>query len=142
MSRPPEAGRASTGQKIEQAIEKAFDPLATALKRATTPPPKAAPGKPGLEISPLAVPFPTIPPIGGVEIATARARFHKHGPDHPVGFPFPLGGSTATRLGMALGGGGGSFAYQHVGEHWFMETALGVGMSPIVSGTFRGGFVF
>jgi len=56
MSRPPGSGRASTGQKIEQAIEKAFDPLATALKRATTPPKPtpAAPGKPGLEISPLA----------------------------------------------------------------------------------------
>ena len=41
MSRQTEAGRASAGQKIEQALEKALDPLATALKRATTPtPPK------------------------------------------------------------------------------------------------------
>jgi glutamate N-acetyltransferase/amino-acid N-acetyltransferase len=37
MSRPPAPGRASTGQKIEQAIEKAFDPLATALKRGEDP---------------------------------------------------------------------------------------------------------
>ncbi|WP_292061729.1 bifunctional glutamate N-acetyltransferase/amino-acid acetyltransferase ArgJ [Brevundimonas sp. UBA7664] len=95
MSRPPEAGRASAGQKIEQAIEKAFDPLATALKRATTPPPKAAPGKPGLEISPLAVPFPTIPPIGGVEIATARAGFYKHERDDLVVFRFARGTTCA-----------------------------------------------
>ncbi|MBP8072512.1 MAG: bifunctional ornithine acetyltransferase/N-acetylglutamate synthase, partial [Brevundimonas sp.] len=96
MSRPPESGRASTGQKIEQAIEKAFDPLTTALKRATTPaPPKAAPGKPGLEISPLAVPFPTIPPIGGVEIATARAGFYKHERDDLVVFRFARGTTCA-----------------------------------------------
>jgi glutamate N-acetyltransferase/amino-acid N-acetyltransferase len=35
-------------------------------------------GKPGLAISPLAVPFPVIGTIGGVEIATARAGFYKH----------------------------------------------------------------
>jgi glutamate N-acetyltransferase/amino-acid N-acetyltransferase len=90
MSRPPAPGRASTGQKIEQAIEKAFDPLATALKRAKTPA-KAAPGKPGLEISPLAVPFPAIPTIGGVEIATARAGFYKHERDDLVVFRFAPG---------------------------------------------------
>ncbi|MFX9703781.1 hypothetical protein ABTO92_19670, partial [Acinetobacter baumannii] len=74
----------TTGQKIEQAFEKALDPFAAALKRATRPTeaaaaPAATPaGKPGLAVSPLAVPFPTIPPIGGVEIATARAGFYKH----------------------------------------------------------------
>jgi len=95
MTRPPE-GRASTGQKIEQALEKALDPLATALKRATTPaPPKAAPGKPGLQVSPLAVPFPTIPPIGGVEIATARAGFYKHERDDLVVFRFARGTTCA-----------------------------------------------
>ncbi|WP_426029113.1 bifunctional glutamate N-acetyltransferase/amino-acid acetyltransferase ArgJ [Brevundimonas sp. TWP2-3-4b2] len=99
MSRSPEAGRTSTGQKLEQALEKALDPLATALKRATTPAPKpaapAAPGKPGLEISPLAVPFPTIPPIGGVEIATARAGFYKHERDDLVVFRFARGTTCA-----------------------------------------------
>ena len=57
MSRAPETGRGSAGQKIEQALEKALDPLATALKRATTPPraAPAAPGKPGLQVSPLAL---------------------------------------------------------------------------------------
>jgi glutamate N-acetyltransferase/amino-acid N-acetyltransferase len=96
MSRPPADGRASTGQKIEQAIEKALDPLATALKRATTPAKNpAAPGKPGLEISPLAVPFPVIPPIGGVEIATARAGFYKHERDDLVVFGFARGTTCA-----------------------------------------------
>jgi len=32
----------------------------------------------GLAISPLAVPFPTIPPIPGVELATGRDGFYKH----------------------------------------------------------------
>jgi glutamate N-acetyltransferase/amino-acid N-acetyltransferase len=87
MSKPPvtptPSGKPSTGQKIEHAIEKALDPFASALKRATAPgsaaaPAPTAPGKPGLKISPLAVPFPTIPPIAGVEIATGRAGFYKH----------------------------------------------------------------
>jgi glutamate N-acetyltransferase/amino-acid N-acetyltransferase len=96
MSRSPETGRGSTGQKIEQALEKALDPLATALKRATTPPrAPAAPGKPGLQVSPLAVPFPAIPPIAGVEIATARAGFYKHERDDLVVFRFAAGTTGA-----------------------------------------------
>ena len=95
MSRPPESARPSRGQKIEQAIEKAFDPLTTALKRATGPARAPAPGKPGLQISPLAVPFPAIPPIGGVEIATARAGFYKHERDDLVVFRFAPGTTCA-----------------------------------------------
>jgi glutamate N-acetyltransferase/amino-acid N-acetyltransferase len=95
MSRPPESARPSRGQKIEQAIEKAFDPLTTALKRATGPARAPAPGKPGLQISPLAVPFPAIPPIGGVEIATARAGFYKHERDDLVVFRFAAGTTCA-----------------------------------------------
>ena len=96
MNRPPASKSGSTGQMIESAIEKALDPLATALKRATQPSgAKAAPGKPGLMISPLAVPFPPIPPIGGVEIATARAGFYKHERDDLVVFRFPQGASCA-----------------------------------------------
>ena len=101
MTKPP----STTGQKIEHAFEKALDPFATALKRATRTPgsdtaPAAAPapaaaGKPGLTISPLAVPFPTIPPIGGVEIATARAGFYKHERDDLVVFRFARGTSCA-----------------------------------------------
>ena len=99
MTKPP----SSTGQKIEQVFEKALDPFATALKRATrpsgadaaTPTPAPAAGKPGLAVSPLAVPFPTIPPIGGVEIATARAGFYKHERDDLVVFRFARGTSCA-----------------------------------------------
>jgi len=104
MSKPP-AGtptspRASTGQKIEHAIEKALDPFASAIKRATQSTPTApvtppAPGKPGLAVSPLAVPFPTIPPISGVEIATARAGFYKHVRDDLVVFRFAKGTTCA-----------------------------------------------
>ncbi len=99
MSQPPSKS-ASTGKKIETVIEKALDPLASALKRAaqsagSTPTKASAPGKPGLMISPLAVPFPAIAPIGGVEIATARAGFYKHERDDLVVFHFPEGASCA-----------------------------------------------
>ncbi|MFC7377431.1 bifunctional glutamate N-acetyltransferase/amino-acid acetyltransferase ArgJ [Brevundimonas sp. GCM10030266] len=97
---PTPTGRGSTGQKIEQALEKALEPVATAIKRATTPSKSApaapaAPGKPGLQVSPLAVPFPTIPPIGGVEIATSRAGFYKHERDDLVVFSFARGTTCA-----------------------------------------------
>jgi glutamate N-acetyltransferase / amino-acid N-acetyltransferase len=62
---------------VAEAVEKAADTLNAVLGR----PAKAAaagPGKPGLQISPLAVDFPSIPPIGGVEIAIGRAGFYKH----------------------------------------------------------------
>ena len=95
---PTPPPRVSTGQKIEHALEKALDPFASALKRATQAPAAstpAAPGKPGLAISPLAVSFPTIPPIGGVEIATARAGFYKHERDDLVVFRFARGTTGA-----------------------------------------------
>ncbi len=89
----------SPGKALEQAFEKALDPLTAALKRATqtsaaTSAP-AAPGKPGLKVSPLAVPFPTIPPIGGVEITTARAGFYKHERDDLTVFRFARGTTCA-----------------------------------------------
>ncbi len=97
MNRPPVSRSGTTTQKIESAIEKALDPLASVIKRATQPTPAkaASPGKPGLMVSPLAVPFPTIPPIDGVEIATARAGFYKHERDDLVVFHFPEGASCA-----------------------------------------------
>ncbi len=36
-----------------------------------------APGKPGLAVSPLAVPFPAIAPVGGVEIAAVHAGMYR-----------------------------------------------------------------
>ncbi|MGV9006764.1 MAG: bifunctional glutamate N-acetyltransferase/amino-acid acetyltransferase ArgJ [Brevundimonas sp.] len=102
MSRPPRVTRTGTGQKIEIALEKALDPFSAAIKRATRAPvpagatePVPAAGKPGLAISPLAVPFPLIPPIAGVEIATARAGFYKHERDDLVVFRFARGTTCA-----------------------------------------------
>ena len=79
MTKPPKKTPSTAPNPAEivgQTIERALDPLTSVIKRATA---KAAPaGKPGLMISPLAVPFPQIPPIAGVEIATAKAGFYKH----------------------------------------------------------------
>ena len=103
------------------AIERALvDPLTSALKRAGLrraqksageSAPAAAPaapvstgaGKPGLAISPLAVPFPVIPPIAGVEIATGRAGFYKHEREDLLLMRFAEGTSAAgvfTRHGV------------------------------------------
>ena len=110
-------------------IDAIVDPLTSALKRAglrraqksageTTSAAPAAPaspkpaspkststgaGKPGLAISPLAVPFPTIPPIAGVEIATGRAGFYKHEREDLLLMRFSEGTSAAgvfTRHGV------------------------------------------
>ncbi|MDP2307407.1 MAG: hypothetical protein Q8P18_15380 [Pseudomonadota bacterium] len=59
-----------------------------------------------------------------------------------VGMTIRMGGSHANRLRGGVSSGGASFAYQHVGERWFMESAMTVGMTPTVSGSLRGGFVF
>lgn len=91
---PPKAK--ATGRT---SLEKAFDPLTAALKRGARPSAPvsaaAAPGKPGLDISPLAVPFPAFGTVGGVEIATARAGFYKHQRDDLVVFRFARGTSCA-----------------------------------------------
>ncbi len=57
-----------------------------------TPP---RPGKPGLTVSPLAVGFPAIGEIAGVEIATARAGFYKHERPDLVLFRFAEGTACA-----------------------------------------------
>ncbi|HZZ35164.1 MAG TPA: bifunctional glutamate N-acetyltransferase/amino-acid acetyltransferase ArgJ, partial [Caulobacteraceae bacterium] len=101
---------------VGQTLERALDPLASALKRAAlnraqrqhaqfpSPPASTAPaGKPGLAVSPLAVPFPAIPPIAGVEMATARAGFYKHERDDLLVMRFAEGTTCAgvfTRHGV------------------------------------------
>jgi glutamate N-acetyltransferase/amino-acid N-acetyltransferase len=107
---------------VGHTLERAFDPLATAIKRAAQigadtvsksfppaspaaakPAPKPKPGKPGLMISPLAVPFPTIPPIAGVELAVGRAGFYKDVRDDLLLMRFPQGAACAgvfTRHGV------------------------------------------
>jgi glutamate N-acetyltransferase/amino-acid N-acetyltransferase len=105
MTKPPapKAPAAKTpGKSPAQTIERAIEKTAAAIKgslQAATPAPKAAvspaPGKPGLKVSPLVVPFPTIPPVAGVEIATARAGFYKHERDDLVLFRFARGTTCA-----------------------------------------------
>jgi glutamate N-acetyltransferase/amino-acid N-acetyltransferase len=100
------------------AIERALvDPLTSALKRAglrraqksagegspAAKPAATGAGKPGLAVSPLAVPFPLIPPIPGVEIATGRAGFYKHEREDLLLMRFAEGTSAAgvfTRHGV------------------------------------------
>jgi glutamate N-acetyltransferase/amino-acid N-acetyltransferase len=106
----------AAARPVEAALERAFDPLAGALKRAAlkradrqarqfaTPPASAASAKPSAPpVSPLAVPFPKMPPIAGVRLATGRAGFYKHDRDDLMLMTFPEGASCAgvfTRHGV------------------------------------------
>jgi glutamate N-acetyltransferase / amino-acid N-acetyltransferase len=76
-------------ERVGQTLERAFDPLASVLKRAALrradrdsrqfgDTPAAPPAAADPLVSPLAVPFPVIPPIAGVEMAIGRAGFYKH----------------------------------------------------------------
>ena len=124
MTRKPvkSAGTSAASKALEVAakpaeivgatIERALDPLASAIKRAALNRadrhnrqlPTAAPtGKPGLAVSPLAVPFPNIPPIAGVELAVGRAGFYKHERDDVLVMRFAEGSTCAgvfTRHGV------------------------------------------
>jgi len=109
---------AKPAEIVGHTLERALDPLASALKRAGAglnlgerqnkqagnAPASAAPaGKPGLAISPLAVPFPRIPPIAGVELGIGRAGFYKHERDDVLVMRFAEGTSGAgvfTRHGV------------------------------------------
>lgn len=58
-----------------------------------------------------------------------------------VGMTVRMGGAHRNRLRFGAGSDGGTLGYQHVGEHWFLESAMGAG--PLhVSGWLRGGLVF
>ncbi len=108
---------------VGHTLERAFDPLASALKRAAlkradkqarqfegasspaapAPTQKKGAAKGAVPISPLAVPFPTMPPIAGVQLATGRAGFYKHERDDVLVMSFPQGASCAgvfTRHGV------------------------------------------
>ncbi|UTP40632.1 bifunctional glutamate N-acetyltransferase/amino-acid acetyltransferase ArgJ [Phenylobacterium sp. LH3H17] len=120
-AKKPPAGKARDGASIPaevvESIERALDPLTSALKRAalkrsdrqasqftekkpTVEPPVA---KGALPVSPLAVPFPKIPPIPGVQLATGRAGFYKHDREDLLVMRFAKGTSAAgvfTRHGI------------------------------------------
>jgi glutamate N-acetyltransferase/amino-acid N-acetyltransferase len=81
---------------------KTLNPL-EAIKRATQKPAAPKTGKPGLKVSPLAVPFPEMPPVPGVEMATARAGFYKHAREDLLVMRFAEGTTAAgvfTRHGV------------------------------------------
>jgi len=66
-----------------QTLERALDPLTSVLKRAGLARAEksaaaAGPAKSSLPVSPLAVPFPDMSVIAGVEMATGTAGFYKH----------------------------------------------------------------
>jgi glutamate N-acetyltransferase/amino-acid N-acetyltransferase len=99
---------------VGHTLERALDPLATVLKRAalqradrrsrqfsdSDPPPAAKPEGP---ISPLAVPFPRILPIAGVELSTGRAGLYKQPREDVLLMRFADGTSCAgvfTRHGV------------------------------------------
>ena len=102
---------------VGQTLERALDPLTTALKRAALKradkqahafdrepaPPPAKVDKSAMPVSPLAVPFPRMKPIAGVELAVGRAGFYKHERDDLMVMAFPEGASAAgvfTRHGV------------------------------------------
>ncbi|MFZ5671061.1 MAG: bifunctional glutamate N-acetyltransferase/amino-acid acetyltransferase ArgJ [Pseudomonadota bacterium] len=110
---------AKPAEIVGQAVERALDPLASVLKRAglkraekesrqfspaaEPSPPAAAPGKPGLAVSPLATPFPKMPPVPGVRIGIGRAGFYKHERPDLLVMRFAGGASCAgvfTRHGV------------------------------------------
>jgi glutamate N-acetyltransferase/amino-acid N-acetyltransferase len=65
---PPQRAAEAVGQTLSAALK-----LAKPRKAAVAPP-----GKSASLVSPLAVKFPKISPVAGVEIATGRAGFYKH----------------------------------------------------------------
>jgi glutamate N-acetyltransferase/amino-acid N-acetyltransferase len=127
MSRKPRSttpkAAARTSKPVEvmgQTLERALDPLTSALKRAglrradkasrafddrtaKPPPPSNKPAKLAMPVSPLAVPFPRMSPIRGLTMATGRAGFYKHERDDLLVMSFPEGASCAgvfTRHGV------------------------------------------
>jgi glutamate N-acetyltransferase / amino-acid N-acetyltransferase len=72
-----------------QGVRRAIGSLKGALKNAAVKPPA------GALVSPLAVPFPAMPPIAGVTLAAGRAGFYKHERDDLVVMSFPAGASCA-----------------------------------------------
>jgi glutamate N-acetyltransferase/amino-acid N-acetyltransferase len=111
-AKAPAKARKGAVQSVEaaaQSIERALDPLTSVIKRATqkrVAEPAAGPTKPvkgALPVSPLAVDFPVIPPIAGVELATTRAGFYKHEREDVLLMRFAEGTNAAgvfTRHGV------------------------------------------
>ncbi|QUD87645.1 bifunctional glutamate N-acetyltransferase/amino-acid acetyltransferase ArgJ [Phenylobacterium montanum] len=123
MSKPPRANPAAKAlevaaevaakpaELVSHTLEKALDPLHSVLKHAALKRAEkgsqqfaATAGKNNAAlISPLAVPFPAMPPIGGCELATGRAGFYKQAREDVLVMRFPQGAACAgvfTRHGV------------------------------------------
>ena len=112
----PSRAIAGPAELVTHTLEKALDPLATVLKRAAlqradrqsrqfSSGQAAAPagGKDAAPISPLAVPFPEMAPIAGVELAAGRAGLYKQVRDDVLLMRFSKGTTCAgvfTRHGV------------------------------------------
>ena len=121
MTKTPKAKRTNPADIVGQTLANAIDPLKAALKSAALkradrdahrfdaeepkPASSAPTGKPGLQVSPLAVPLPKLPPIGGVEFGIGRAGFYKHDRPDLLVMHFPDGASCD-----------GVFTRHHVGS--------------------------
>ena len=107
---PAKASKPITGpaELVSQTLEKALDPLTSVLKRAalqradrqsrqfsSAQAPAGAQGKDAGPVSPLAVPFPAMPPVAGVELAVGRAGFYKQVRDDVLLMRFAEGTTCA-----------------------------------------------
>jgi len=100
-------GSESVTEAVGQKIERALDPLASAIKRAAlkradktsraldAPTQAPKPAKGALPVSPLVVPFPAMVPVAGVSLATGRAGFYKHERDDLLVMSFDPGTTAA-----------------------------------------------
>src|SRR6185436_1979313 len=118
-----------------------LDPLASALKRAALKradklahafdrEPAPAKGKAqhgAMPVSPLAVPFPRMPPIKGVSLATGRAGFYKHEREDLLVMSFPEGAACA---GVFTRHGVGSAPVDWCKRH--LEASKGEGVRALV----------
>ena len=139
MSRKPRTTAPKAAPKpvevVGQTLERALDPLTSALKRAglgradktsrTLEPAKT--DKTAMPVSPLAVPFPPMPPIRGVSLATGRAGFYKHERDDLLVMTFPEGAACA---GVFTRHGVGSAPVDWCKRH--LETSKGEGVRALV----------
>jgi glutamate N-acetyltransferase/amino-acid N-acetyltransferase len=107
---------AKPAEIVGQTLERALDPLRSAWKSAAlrradrearqfdgARAPAAAPGKPGLAVSPNAVPLPAMPAVTGVELSVGRAGLYKHERDDVLLMRFAEGTTCAgvfTRHGV------------------------------------------
>src|SRR5690606_38534219 len=135
--------QAKPEEVVGQTLERALDPLASALKRAALKRAEqtarafddrtakaSVPAKTddsAMPVSPLAVPFPRMPPIAGVLMATGRAGFYKHDRDDLLVMSFPEGASCA---GVFTRHGVGSAPVDWCKRH--LEATKGEGVKALV----------